>query len=168
VTRAPAAALFALTLMSACTTEGLAFIRDERVRIVRPDYREVLELPATLDWEVTDDALAQRIGDDVQFGLLMDIDPQPQGESLDYFGRDDPTCRRDPGCPDEQYLRQRGVHVTSETEITFNNLPIAPGVDLEGGQSDIHFATLILLDSSGARLGESAWQITFEIDREGT
>jgi hypothetical protein len=159
--------LFALFLSSACTTEGLAFQRDERVRIVSPDYREIVDLPATLDWEVTDDALAQRIGDDVQFGLLMDIDPQPQGESLDYFGRDDPTCRRDPGCPDEQYLRQRGVNVTSETEITFNTLPIAPGVDLEGGQPDVHFATLILVDSSGARLGESAWQITFEVERGG-
>ncbi len=160
-----ALAAVALALLSACTTEGLAFIRDDRVRIVEPRYREVLELPATIDWEVIDDELAAQIGDEVQFGLLMDIDPQPPGESLDYFGRDDPTCRK--GCPDEQYLRQLGVHVTADTEMTFNNLPIAPGVDLEGGQSDVHFASLILLDESGARVGESAWQITFEIDREG-
>jgi hypothetical protein len=98
----------------------------------------------------------------------MDIDPQPPGESLDYFGRDDPTCQNSPSCPDAKYLRQRGVHVTSESGMTFSNLPIAPDVDLEAGQSDIHFATLILLDPEGIRVGESAWQITFEIDREGS
>ena len=156
-----------LALLTACTTEGLAFKIDDRVRIVDPSYREVVEQPVTLDWEVTDEALADQVGGDIQFGLLMDIDPQPPGESLDYFGRNDPTCVNSPSCPDAKYLRDHGIHVTSETEMTFNTLPIAPGVDLEAGQSDVHFATLILLDANGVRVGESAWQITFEIDREG-
>lgn len=156
-----------LLVAPACTFQGLAFIEDRRVEIVSPDYREIVELPVTIDWEVTDEELASRLGTETNFGVYLDIDPQPPGESLDNFGRDDPTCRRDEGCPDEKYLRQRGVYVTSETEMTFRLLPIAPGVDLERGDPDFHEVTLVLLDEEGRRIGESAWAITFEVERKG-
>jgi hypothetical protein len=109
--------------------------------------------------------LQARLGSATRFGLFMDIDPQPPGESLDYFGRNDPTCKRDPDCPDTRYLRQRGIHVTTDTEMTFKTLPIAPGVDLDRGDPDFHEATLVLLDEEGKRVGESAWAIIFEIER---
>ena len=154
-----------LALLPACTTEGLAFIRDERVRIVEPSYREELQLPATLDWEVTDPDLSAQIGTELMFGVYRDIDPQPPGENMEYFARNDPACMRSTECPDEQYLRQLGIQTTTETEFTWQQLPIAPGVDLERGHSDFHDVTLILVNGSGARVGESAWHIVFEIER---
>jgi hypothetical protein len=158
--------LLALT-SSACQLEGNAFLQDRRVEIVSPDYRELVDQPITVDWEVTDEELEQRIGSDIQFGVYMDIDPQPPGEPLDYFGRDDPQCMKQEDCPDEQYLRERGVHTTTETQMTFQTLPIAPGVDLENGDPDFHEMTLVLLDEQGVRIGESGWAATFEVDRGG-
>lgn len=156
--------LFGL-LCASCQTEGLAFTQDKRVEITSPDYRELLEQPVTIDWEVVDDDLADQVGNGVQFGVYMDIDPQPPGESLDYFGRDDPFCRRQPSCPDEKYLRRLGIHTTTDTEMTFETLPIAPGVDLERDQPDYHDVNIVLLDESGIRIGESAWHIVFEVER---
>lgn len=156
----------ALTIVAtACQLQGLAFIEDRRVEVVSPGYREIVSQPVTIDWEVTDDDLAAGLGTSAFFGVFVDIDPQPPGESLDYFARDDPTCRRDKGCPDTRYLRQRGIHVTPDTEITFRFLPVAPGVDLERGDPDFHEVTLVLLDENNRRIGESAWTATFEVER---
>lgn len=158
---------FTILTMVACTTEGLAFVQDRRVEVVEPEYREVVDSPVRIDWSVVDEELTNDLGVGTQFGVYVDIDPQPPGESLDYFGRDDAECQKIATCPDSRYLRQRGIHTTADTEMTFPSLPIAPDVDIERGQSDVHFVTLTLLDMNGVRLGESAWQITFEIDREG-
>lgn len=160
------AAILLVLVASGCQVEGLAFKRDERVEIVAPGYRETVSQPVTIDWDVTDETLAAQVGDDIQFGVFVDVDPQPPGASLDYFGRDDPRCRNTPGCPDTEYLTDRGIHTTTETEITFDRLPIAPGVDLERGQRDFHEVTVVLLNEDGGRLGESAWWIIFEIDRD--
>jgi hypothetical protein len=161
--------LFAALLMlsTACETEGLAFIQDRRVEVISPDYRELVDLPVRVDWDVTDEGLANNLRSGTQFGVYVDIDPQPPGEPLEYFARDDPECRKSQTCPDARYLRQRGIHTTTESEMTFGSLPIAPGVDLERGDPDFHEVTLVLLDEEGVRIGESAWALTFEVDREG-
>ncbi|MGH2806758.1 MAG: hypothetical protein ACRDKT_05725 [Actinomycetota bacterium] len=156
-----------LVLTTACQLQGLAFIQDRRVEVTSPGYREIVDLPVTVDWDVTDEDLEASLGDDIQFGVYVDIDPQPPGEPLEYFARDDLRCKRTTGCPDEKYLRERGVYTTSETEMTFRLLPIAPGVDLERGDPDFHDVTIVLLNDEGVRIGESGWSITFEIDREG-
>lgn len=161
-----AAALATVVAMGGCSTEGLAFIKDNRVQIASPGYRELVDLPVTVDWTVINDGLERRLGSEFTFGVYVDIDPQPPEESLEYFARDDPQCRESPTCPDAQYLRQRGIHTTSETEITFHALPLGRGVDLERGDPDFHDVTLVLLDESGERVGESAWQIIFELDRD--
>jgi hypothetical protein len=150
-----------------CSTEGLAFTQDQRVEIVSPDYREILELPVEVDWDVTDDQLASDLRNGTTFGVYIDVDPQPPGEALEYFARDDVQCQKSPDCPNERYLRRKGIHTTTASEITFGSLPIAPGVDLERGDPDFHEVTIVLLDENGARVGESAWAAIFEVAREG-
>ena len=149
--------------------EGLAFREDRRVMLESPDYRDIVSLPITLDWTVTDE-LQQALADDSQrpagFAVLVDVDPQPPDEPLTYFVRDDDACQSDPGCPDLGYLAARGVHVTRATEFTLERLQPAPGVDLDRGDRDIHEVTLVLLDEDGVRIGESAWTFTFELARD--
>ena len=151
----------------ACAVDGLAFIEDRRVEIVSPGYREIVDLPVTIDWDITNEGTGTELGAGTAFGVYVDIDPQPPGEDLDYFGRNDPTCRADEGCPDEKYLRQRGIYTTTGTEISFPNLPIAPGVDIDRGDPDFHDITIVLLDTDGRRIGESAWATIFEVRRGG-
>ena len=161
-----AVALVALALMSACSTEGLAFIQDQRVEILSPGYRELVDFPVTVDWQVVSDELESELASGLTFGVYVDIDPQPPGESLEYFARNDPQCLESPTCPDTQYLLDRGIHSTSETEIIFETLPLAPGVDLSRADPDFHEVVLILLNEDGVRVGESVWRITFEIERD--
>jgi hypothetical protein len=157
-----------LLVAGACTTQGLAFVQDKRVEIVAPRYRDIVELPVRIDWEVTDDGLEADLQSGTHFGVFVDVDPQPPGQPLDYFARDDVRCRESSTCPDARYFRQRGIHTTTGTEITFPTLPIAPGVDLDRGDPDIHEVTVVLLDDEGRRIGESAWSITFEVQRGGS
>jgi hypothetical protein len=158
--------LMILLATSACTTQGLAFVQDRRVEIVAPGYRELVEFPVTVDWEVESAELEDELASGVTFGVFVDIDPQPPGEPMEYFARDDQQCLDSPSCPDAKYLGDRGIRTTSETEMTFETLPIGPGVDLERGDPDFHEVIIVLLDEDGVRVGESAWRITFEIDRE--
>ena len=151
--------------LSGCSTEGLAFKQDKRVSFVSPRYREKVTSPVVVDWELNDFELGTPTdeGTPTQFGVYVDIDPQPPDEPLAYFARDDEACLRSKSCPDEKYLQRMGVHVTDDTEMAFNNLPPAPGVDVEGGDPDVHEVTLVFLDTDGRRVGESAWAIIFEI-----
>lgn len=165
------AVLVALGALSAgCSAaDGLVFRQDRRVALESPEYREVVDLPVTLDWTV-DDGLAAALADPSAppegFAVLIDVDPQPPGEPLRYFARDDDTCRADDGCPDLGYLAARGIHVTRDTSFTIERLLPAPGVDVDRGDRDIHEVTLVLLDADGIRLGESAWTFTFEVRQD--
>jgi hypothetical protein len=156
-----------LLVAGGCTTQGLAFVQDRRVEIVEPGGRERVDLPVRVAWEVTDDNLRTELQSGTRFGVYVDVDPQPPGQPLEYFARDDKRCQASSTCPDERYFRQRGIHTTTATEITFPTLAIAPGVDLDRGDPDFHEMTIVLLDDEGVRIGESAWSITFEVERPG-
>src|SRR5687767_2564885 len=120
-----------MTLALPACIEGLAFFEDRRVSFVSPRYREKITAPITVDWQLNDFALGTSTpdGTPTAFGVYVDIDPQPPDQPLSHFARNDPACRESEGCPDEKYLEQRGVFVTTSTEISFQTLPPAPEVD---------------------------------------
>jgi len=126
-----------------------------------------MRLPFTIRWTVEDFELTGPNGESRQDAgyveVLFDKEPQPPGEGLDYFARDDVTCERQEGCPDQHYLAQRQIFVTTNDYFEVKQLPPAPGVELERGQPDIHDVVLVLLDGQGHRIGESAWWNAFEI-----
>ena len=157
---------FAL-LMPACVPEGLAFVQDDRLEILSPERHTEVELPVTVEWEIDGFEITGPDGsseDDAgYFGVFLDTTPVPPGKSLEWIARDDRRCANTPDCPDEVYLADRNVYPTTETEITFKNLP-----DLETATGrETHEATIVLLDGSGHRIGESAWYVTFFYQREG-
>jgi len=155
---------------SACSTSGLQFREDERVDIVAPRYREKVALPLTIEWEVRGFEITgptEQARDDAgYFAVLIDAEPPPPGETLDYYGRDDTSCRPEAGCPDQQYLATRGVHTTTGTQLLVERLAPAPGVDVSRGDPDRHEVTIILLDGRGRRIGESVWNQPFEVVRD--
>lgn len=159
--------LFAVAALPACTLQGLAFQQDDRIQFLEPQYREKARFPVTIRWsvegfEVTGPDASSR-DDAGYFGVLFDVDPQPSGEGLHYFARDDISCRKSEGCPDRGYLADRGVYTIDDTFFTIDVLPPAPGVELDRGEPDIHDVTIILLNGQGRRIGESAWTQTFEV-----
>lgn len=156
---------------SACTASGLQFREDDRVAIHTPAYREKVRLPLTIEWDARGFDITGPTGQASQsagyFAVLIDTEPLPPGESLAYYGRDDTSCRPAAGCPDEEYLAARGVFTATETEFRVERLAPTAGVDVAAGDRDRHEVTIILLDGTGRRIGESVWTQPFEVVRDG-
>jgi hypothetical protein len=154
-----------LALLASSCASGLAFVQDRRLDITAPRAHARVSLPVTLSWTIddfrvtgADGAADPRSG---YFAVFMDRSPVPPGKPLSWIAREDRVCGRTPGCPDATYLSDHRVYSTSETTITFEHLP-----DLgAAGGHETHEATIVLLDGTGRRIGESAWYVTFLFDR---
>lgn len=158
--------LLSMTLLApACIPEGLAFVQDDRLRITSPKGHTEVELPLTIEWEVEDFEITGPDGNSDAsagyFGVFVDASPVPPGRELAWIAHDDPRCSNTPGCPDETYLADRNVFSTQDTEFTIEHLP---DLDTATGH-ETHEVTVILLDGTGRRVGESAWHVTFFYDR---
>jgi hypothetical protein len=157
--------LVALVLV-ACIPDGLAFVKDERLEIVAPDSLTTVTTPVTIDWEIEDFRITGPDGsssDDAgYFGVFVDRAPIPPGEALSWLARDDRRCLETEGCPDRTYFADRDAYTTSETSFTLRHLP-----DQDAYQGhERHEVTVVLLDGTGRRIGESAWYVDFLYERE--
>ncbi len=155
--------------LSGCVPQGLAFKVDERLTFRSPEDRSTVRLPVTLDWDIRDFAITPPGGeprDDAgYFAVFVDTSPMPPGKPLRWIARKDNSCRAADGCPDEEYLEARGIYTTTETQLVLEQLPRTTSED-EEDRRERHRATVVLLDASGRRIGESAFEIAFDIDRE--
>jgi hypothetical protein len=142
--------------MTGCGVRGLSFVEDDRVSIVEPADRATVELPMTVRWRAED------LGPGASFAVFVDRAPQRPGRTVESLADGDAACEVDPACPDQAYFASRGVYTTADTELTIAFLP-----DLaEGDNRDFHEVTVVLLDGDGARIGESAFRVEFEVARE--
>lgn len=95
--------------------------------------------------------------------MFVDVTPQPPGEGLEYFFQKDPSCRSAISCLTPTYLGQRGVFQTSETNFKIEI--IAKRFEVPKDQQDWHEVTVVLLDGSGRRIGESGDWVTLKLKR---
>jgi hypothetical protein len=152
----PAAGLLLTCLaLAGCVPQGLAFRVDDRLTFVSPEDRSTVSLPVVIDWEVRD-------VDVDSFAVFVDRAPMPPNETLRWLARKDTTCRADDGCPDQDYLSSRGVYTTTETELVLEQVPRT--TDRED-RKERHRAVVVLLDSEGRRIGESAFEVAFDVER---
>lgn len=154
------AALAALSL--AGCADGLRFEKDDRLRFIEPGEGAEVATPLRLRWTVEGFRPAGRDGSSSPrrglFAVFVDRSPVAPGEPVEAVAREDPLCERAPGCPDEAWLADRGVHVTAKTELLLPALPDDGGVRADDGRR--HEITVVLLDGRGRRIGESAWTRT--------
>ncbi len=155
--------------LTACVPQGLAFRTDQRLTFVVPQDRSTVSLPVTIDWDIRDfkvvDPGQQVAEDEGYFAVFVDRAPMPPGEPLSWIARKDTDCRPADGCPDQEYLNTRGVYTTTETELVLEELPRT--TDQEG-RKERHRVVVVLLDAGGKRIGESAFEVVFELDRSTT
>lgn len=150
----------ALGLTASCAAQGLAFRQDKRVDIVAPRDRAEVSLPFEVRWTVRDfDVEGPGSG---SFGLLIDRAPPAPGRTLESMVDDEPGCLPAEGCPDADYLAERGIFKTKRTSHVVERLRDV-GVE---GRRERHEVTIVLLDRAGRRLGESAFSVEFEVDRD--
>lgn len=142
-------------LLSGCAVSGLSFKQDYRVDILNPGENDEVTLPFEVDWTVED------FGG--HFAVFFDRSPMGPGKSLLSLVPDDDPCRIEPTCPDAQWLAERDVYVTDRTELLVE--VVADQRDSDRSK-DRHEMTIVLLDPTGRRVGESAFIKEFVVERE--
>lgn len=162
------ALLLAFTVFG-CGISDLEFTNDTRLSFLAPGERELVGLPVTIEWTMEDFAATGLDGssksDRGAFVVFVDQAPIPAGRDLAWIARGDSSCSRDARCPDVAYLADRGVYVTTETSITLEQLPRVGGPN---SRDEEHYVNVVLVDGTGARIGESAWYRTFLTPRRSS
>jgi len=160
---APLLALLAtLALISGCAVHGLDFQSDGRVSFVTPQDRDKLALPFKVQW-TADVNLADDPGDNARirsFAVLVDRSPPAPGSTLASMFADDDSCRTDHSCGSAQYLATRGIHVTTATNLTVDQVYS----DARDHRPQWHTVTIVFLDGNGRRVGESAFRRDFKLE----
>ncbi len=166
--RVAAVGVCLVLLASGCRLNDLSFREDKRIEITSPENRADVALPFDLTWTVEDFEVVGADGterhDAGYFAVLLDVTPMPPGETLDYFARDDETCKPAFGCPDKTYLSDRNIYLTKHTTFSVDTLADSRPVDRQSADDD-HEITIILLNGKSERIGESAYRRTVIVDR---
>jgi hypothetical protein len=127
----------ALAVLVGCGVHDLALREDDRVSITSPGDGDDVRLPITLRWTAHD--LDVGGADGTTFGVVID-DALPR-----------------PG----HAANDRVLH-TTRTSIVLDQLGSANRPGDRGG----HQLTVILLDDQGRRLGEGAWRIRIDLEKD--
>ena len=163
-----------MLVLTGCVPQGLAFRVDDRLEILRPADQATVSLPVTVEWRIEDFQVVEpkpgaaaapgngTAPDAGYFAVFLDTAPPPPGEPLSWVARNDNSCRAQDGCPDPAYLASRGIYATTDTKIVFEQFPVPPA---DSKRAERHSVTVVLLDAAGERIGESAFQVDFTVDR---
>jgi hypothetical protein len=141
-------------IATACTVHP-RLTQDARVSIVEPASDGTVRLPLRVSWHARVPA--------GRFAVFFDQPPVGPGDSLMSLVPDrDFACRSQPGCPNDAWLNDRSIYVTEKT-----SLDIATLRDLRSNHraKDRHEMTIVLLDANGHRLGDTAFDREFIVER---
>jgi len=163
--------LIGAVLLSGCGIthmQELSFRVDNRLHFTTPKARTKLHQPVHLAWTMRDFRVAAPGSeppskDAGYFAIFVDRTPIKPGQTMHAIASGDPSCRA-PKCPDRAYLEQHEIYTTTDLSITLPQIPNIVG-DKEKVQH--HTVTVVLMDTSGHRIGESAWQLDFRIPKVG-
>ena len=130
----------ALTSLPAC--QPMLFRNDHRIEIAEPANFATVHMPVELTWSAPGFA-APEMG---EFAVFVDRDPMPPGETVAYFAASG---------------RMQNLYIVSSTRLRLLKLDPNPGAsDVERNHHDV---TVVLLDPTGHRIGESAGFAEFTV-----
>ena len=153
----PAALAVALA-GSGCSVSHLDLVNDHRLHFVTPANRSHAHLPVQFSWTMTGYPAAS------SFALFVDRAPVRPGQRLDAIASGDRTCDHPPGCDNPTYFAAHQVYTTTAERFTLDHVDTLSG-NRQGQQ--LHQVTIILVDSAGRRVGESAWYRFIWLPRTG-
>ncbi len=156
----------AVALLAASACSNFQYRNDHRVEITSPKNRGTVTLPVDVRWTYKDfDATGPSGSRDKKhgyFAVFVDRSPMPAGQDLRWIGKGDRACVKTPGCPDVRYLTDHNVFTTTTPEVKLAALP-APSVHTK---KEHHEITVVLLDGTVHRIGESAWYVFVTYNRK--
>ena len=149
--------------------QDLSFRVDNRLHFTTPKARTKVHQPLTVAWTIHDFRVAPAGSeppskDAGYFAVFVDRTPIQPGQTMRAVADGDTSCKHDPKCPDAAYLAQHEVFTTTATTLT---LPQIPNVLGSTDKVQSHTITVVLMDTAGHRIGESAWQLDVRIPKVG-
>jgi len=158
--------------LCACSFDfgSLQFTKDNRMTILSPKPNSMVKTPLVLRWSIRDFAVAgphdgpvaKNVG---YFGVFVDQSPVKPGQTLAAVGHNDPTCRHSNYCLTKGYLSGQQVYTTTANHLKLTTIADLPNNNLS---TQYHTATIVLLNTTGHRIGESAWTVSFKMHAIGT
>lgn len=161
-----------LGLLSGCGIahpQNLNYRTDDRLEFTSPDARSLVSTPLTIRWRIRDFEVrppgsGRPSRDAGYFAIFVDRAPIKPAETMRAIASEDQECLRRAGCPDAAYLADRRVYTTTASGLTIDQIPALPGVK---ERIQMHAITVVLMNSSGRRIGESAWQLDVRLRKAG-
>ncbi|HZT64350.1 MAG TPA: hypothetical protein VFA11_01035 [Acidimicrobiales bacterium] len=166
------AALMAIALgASACGLthmQDLRFRVDERLHFVAPPDRALVAAPLTVRWTIKQFRVeapgsAPPTPDAGYFAVFVDRQPVRPDQTMRAVAANDEQCLHQRGCPDPAYLAARQIYTTTDTHLTIPQIPPLAGTE----RVQLHAIVVVLMDTSGHRIGESAWELDLRMQRAG-
>jgi hypothetical protein len=160
--------LCAFALLAATTgcvnVSSYAFRKDHRLHFLAPRNRAFVTLPLTLRWSMSDFHVAgprsaPRRRDTGYFAIFVDSSPIKPGATMREVAQGDGACLSQPTCPDAQYLHDRQIYTTTATSLVLQTVQ-PPAVHRK---TELHEVVIVLMDTSGRRIGEAAWYLQFRM-----
>ena len=148
--------------------QDLNFRVDDRLHFVSPKDRSRVHTPVTLTWTMRGFRTAA-IGseppsrDAGYFAVFVDQQPIKPGQTMKALAADR-FCKRDPKCPDVSYLNDRGVYLTTTPSLRIDQVA---NLTTSHDKVQQHTFVVVLMDTAGHRIGESAWELDLRIPKAG-
>ena len=166
------AALSVAVLASSCGLthlQDLNFRIDKRLTFLTPKARSTVHTPLTVSWTMRDFTIAAQGSqppsrDAGYFAVFVDHTPIQPGHTMKDVAAGDRYCQQTPGCPNAAYLKQHQVFITTATTL---RLPFIAQLSNVHETNQPHSITIVLMDTSGHRIGESAWELDVRIPKVG-
>ena len=167
------AALLAVLPLAGCGLthlQDLNFRVDDRLHFLSPKDRSTVARTFTVSWSMRDFTVAAAgtappSRDAGYFAVFVDRTPVRPGQTMKSLFSNDLSCKYDPKCPDRSRLADLGVYTTTNTSLRITQIGNVVG-DKEALQH--HAITVVLMDTDGHRIGESAWELDLRIPRTGS
>jgi len=167
-----AVAVALLALLTGCGLthlQNLNFRVDQRLHFVGLKDRANVHLPLTIRWQMSDFTVtAQGAAPPTRkagyFALFVDRPPIRPGQTMKAICKADPFERGDSNCPNAAYLDSKLVYPTTSDSVTLDSIPNLPG---NKDKKQLHTFIVVLMDPSGRRMGESAWELDLRLPRIG-
>lgn len=137
------AMLTCLLAMSTMTGCNLLFRQDHRITITQPADFATVSSVVTVQWTAVDFTPPR----DGQFAVFVDRDPMPPGATIGYFA------------PNDHF----NIFVQSSTSLRLDSSHLVPTAGTQSAERNHHDVTVVLLDLSGARIGETSGFTEFTV-----
>lgn len=149
--------------------QDLNFTVDKRLQFRSPPARALVTTPVTVRWTMTGfreepEGSAPARPDAGYFAVFVDRAPIRPGQTMRAVAAGDQVCLHERGCPDAAYLAARQIYTTTATSLTLQQItPLSGNVQ----RVQYHSVTVVLMDTTGHRIGESAWELDLRMRRPG-